>query len=115
MITDEKRAFKRIRRKLTIKYKLHGVSGPGGGTSVSENISPGGVYFINLKRLEIGQLLDCRIKIPGIAQEGRWTARVVRCENTGDKMVNTYGIAAEFVKSFGDSGKNLEKILKASS
>ncbi len=114
MITDEKRAFKRVRRKFTVRYRPHGAPGSSGGVSASENISLGGVYFISLEKLEIGLLLDCWIKMPGIPQEGKWTARVVRCENAGDKMIDTFGIAVEFVKSFGNSGKDLEKTLNAS-
>lgn len=110
MITDEKRAFKRVKRKFTVKYKLHG-SGEPGGTFVSENISLGGVYFISLARMEIGQVLDCTINIPGLKKEGKWTARVVRCETLQGTMVETFGIAVEFVKSFGDSAKSLEKAL----
>ena len=114
MITGEKRAFKRTRCAFTIRYKLHGASGPDEGVAVSENISIGGVYFVSLKKLEIGQLLDCRIKMPGIPREGRWTARVVRCFKADDKMVNTFGVAVEFVKSFDSSEKNLKKTLNVS-
>jgi hypothetical protein len=110
MITDDKRAFKRVKRKFTVKYKLHG-SDESGGTFVSENISLGGVYFISLVRIEIGELLDCRIDMPGVKDEGRWTARVVRCETLQGTMVETFGIAVEFVKSSGDSTKNLERVL----
>jgi hypothetical protein len=111
MITDEKRAFKRSKRKFAVRYRPHGSGGHHAGTCFSENISLGGVYFISLDRFDIGQLLDCAIAMPGIMGEGHWTARVVRCEPVSEKMVKTYGIAVEFVESFGDSQKNLEKIL----
>ncbi|MFH1552521.1 MAG: PilZ domain-containing protein, partial [Candidatus Omnitrophota bacterium] len=112
MITDERRAFKRVKLKFTIKYKLHGSAVS--GTSVSENISLGGIYFISLEKFRIGQLIDCSISMPGIPEQGKWTARVVRCENVDNKMVTTFGIAAEFMKSLGDSEKNLKKILNES-
>jgi hypothetical protein len=112
MITDEKRAFKRTRRKFAVKYKRHGVPSDGRGTSVSENISLGGVYFISLEEFKIGQLVDCMIRMPGVSGEGKWEARVVRCDKSKDRIVDTFGIAVEFVKSFGDSEKKLKKILE---
>ena len=111
MITNERRAFKRVRRKFAVNYELNDPKGSCKGSFISENISLGGVYFISFREFEIGQILDCRIKMPGVSEEGRWTARVVRCENLKDKMVNTFGVAVEFIKSFGNSEKNLKKTL----
>lgn len=111
MISDEKRAFKRTPHKFTVEYKRQGSSSPTGGKSVSENISLGGVYFASLERLDIGQLLECRIYMQGMQDEGSWTARVVRCENIGKGVVDTYGIAVEFVKAFGNSERTLKKVL----
>lgn len=110
MILEEKRAFKRVKRKFTIRYKRQEPFSPG-GVSFSENISLGGVYFQSLSKFNIGDIIECSIKMPGVPAEGKWTARVVRCENIKEKMINTFGIAAEFIKSFGDSEKNLKKIL----
>jgi len=112
MITDEKRAFKRTRREFAVKCKRRGALSAGRGTSVSENISLGGVYFVSLEEFKIGQLVDCLIRMPGISEEGKWEARVVRCEKLKNRMVDTFGIAVEFVKSFGDSEKKLKKILE---
>jgi len=111
MITDEKRAFKRVKRKFTIRYRPHGEESSAGGAAVSENISLGGVYFISLEKLEIGQVIDCWIKIPGVKDEGRWRARVVRCEDMKDRMVDTYGIAVEFISNFNGAEKYLKKAL----
>ncbi len=110
MITDDRRAFKRSNCRFTITYRPHGAST--GGTSLTENISPGGVYFISLEKFQIGQLFDCSIEMPGKAGEGRWTARVVRCQNLSGGMVETFGVASEFVKAFGDSEKKLKNALK---
>lgn len=111
MITDEKRAFKRVKKKFEVTHQVHSSGGERHGRSISENISLGGVYFTSLEKFQIGEMLDCSIRIPGLAEEGRWTARVVRCEDLPGKMVNTYGVAVEFVESFGNSEKNLKKIL----
>lgn len=111
MILDEKRAFKRVSQKFTIKYKVHGRAKPQTGHAVSENISFGGLYFISLRKFEIGQLIDCFIEMPPIKKNSKWTARVVRCENLKDKMVDIFGVAVEFVKSFGKADKNLRKVL----
>ncbi len=86
MITDEKRAFKRVRCRFTVKYKPHGLNKSGGGSSVSENISCGGFYFTSLKEFKIGELIDCCICMPETLVEGKWTARVVRCEKTKIKV-----------------------------
>lgn len=115
MITDEKRAFKRAPCKFVIEYRAHGPETSGqSGVSVTENISLGGVYFLSLEDYAIGQLLDCQVSIPGAKTKSRWTARVVRCENIREKMVRTFGVAAEFVRSHGDSDKELEKALHGS-
>lgn len=113
MITDNRRAFKRVKCKFTIKYIAHESDKGCSGTSVSENISQGGVYFISLGRIDIGATIDCFIAMPNFTEQGKWTARVVRCEQEKRGMVNTFGIAAEFISPFGDSQKNLEKILHA--
>lgn len=110
MITDEKRAFKRVRRKFRVRHKPHNEAGAG-GTSISENISLGGVYFISLEKFSIGQLLECSIAIPDSLQEGNWIARVVRCENLSGNITETFGVAVEFVRSSGDSEKILKKAL----
>ena len=115
MITDEKRAFKRAKRKFTVRYRSQDPGAGPGGTAVSENISLGGVYFVTIERFDIGQILDCWIKIPGAKDEGRWTARVVRCENIDDKMVNTYGVAVEFTRHFDRAEKDLKNALSAGS
>ena len=112
MITDEKRAFKRVRRKYEVRHKSCDVSGHG-GTSMSENISLGGVYFVSLEKFEIGQLLECEITVPGSHEAGKWTSRVVRCEALSGNLTETFGVAVEFVESFGDSEKKLKKALSA--
>lgn len=111
MITDEKRAFKRVKKKFEVSHEIHSSRGERQGRSVSENISLGGVYFMSLEKFQIGEVLDCSVKIPGASEEGKWTARVVRCEDLPGKMVSTYGVAVEFVESFGNSDKNLKKVL----
>ena len=115
MITDEKRAFKRVPCKFTVEYKHHNAGTRPGGISVSENISLGGVYFVSLDKFEIGELLECSISLPGFPSKGNWTARVVRCDNIRGKMVDTFGVAAEFITSFGDSEKNLKFFLESTS
>lgn len=114
MITDEKRAFKRVKRSFTVKFKHWDTLVPASCTSISKNISPGGVYFTSVNEFSIGQLLDCRIDIPGVEEEGRWVARVVRCDHLKESIAKTFGIAVEFIRSFGDSEKNLKNILKKS-
>jgi len=111
MITDDRRAFKRSDHKFMVKYNLHGSDSPVSGTAVTENVSGGGAYFLSIEKLEIGQLIDCYIDMPGITERGKWKARVVRCERSGGGMLDTYGIAVEFVESFGNSEKNLKKLL----
>lgn len=112
MITDERRAFKRVNCKFNVKYKLQSGKDNVAGSFVTENISLGGVYFVGLEKFDIGQLLDCSIQIPGDNSEGKWTARVVRCDVLEGGVVNTFGIATEFVESIGDSQKKLKNILE---
>ncbi|MDP8298357.1 MAG: PilZ domain-containing protein [Candidatus Tantalella remota] len=111
MITDKKRAFKRVPLKFKVRFEFCGEKGVPGGASISENISMGGVYFLSIKKMEIGQLIECRIQMPGSAGEGCWDARIVRCDLLEGQMVETFGVAAEFVKSHGDSERRLKKVL----
>ncbi|MBD3427270.1 MAG: hypothetical protein GF409_08645 [Candidatus Omnitrophica bacterium] len=113
MITDEKRAFRRVKRKFTVRYNFQGPDGAK-GKSVSENISLGGVYFISLMKMNIGDILECDIEMLSCDGHGRFLARVVRCESLNNNMVDTFGIAVEFTKAFGDSRKKLEKALSSS-
>jgi len=111
MITDEKRAFRRSPCRLKIEYRRQGAPA-GGGRVFSENISLGGVYFISLERFEIGEVLDCRVFFRDSSDQGRWFARVVRCEKLRDKMIDTFGVAVELVRSFDGAEKKLKKLLK---
>jgi hypothetical protein len=111
MITSERRAFRRVREKFTVRYQRVAPSSSAWGVSMSENISVGGVYFVSLEKFAIGEFLECRIFIPGTKAEGRWTARVVRCENESSGMVATFGVAVEFVEGSGNSEKDLKKAL----
>ena len=112
MITEDRRAFKRSNQKFTVQYKLHSAAGPYLGAAITENISLGGIYFLSFSQFSIGQLLDCLIKTSEQDNGSRWTARVVRCEPAEKHMVNMFGVAVEFVKSFDDSEKKLKLSLK---
>ena len=111
MILEEKRAFKRVRGKFGVGYKLHGAADRQRGTCISKNISLGGVYFVSFEKFEVGQIIDCSIKMPDVPRQGKWTARVVRCEDVEDKMIKTYGVAVEFIEAVGESEKLLKKAL----
>jgi len=111
MITDEKRAFKRVKLRCAVRYKFYNSGEFKTGTAISNNISLGGVYFISIEKLKIGQLIECSIDMPNIKCEGKWTARVVRCDSMEKKMINTFGVAIEFIKSIRGSEKKLQKAL----
>lgn len=110
MISDEKRAFKRIKHKFAVRYRKHGVSAAVWSSSVTENISIGGMFFVSLEKLGIGDLIDCKIEA-GTAGECSFTARVVRCGELGSHMVRAYGVAVEFVNDPGDSARRLKAII----
>ncbi len=110
MITDDRRAFKRIGHKLTVMFKPHSAQGTYFNSSITENISLGGVYFLTFKEHGIGEMVDCLIKIN--KSEAECTARVVRCEKVERHMINMFGVAVEFVEFFNNSKKNLENIFK---
>ncbi len=111
MITDNRRAFKRTNHKFSVRYKPHSAAGSYSGASKTENVSMGGIYFLSFSQFRIGQLLDCRLTIKENMDEARWTARVVRCESVERHMINMFGVAVEFVKSFDDSEEKLKRVL----
>jgi len=113
MITDEKRAFKRANHEFVINYKTKEKDPPKKGIAVSGNISLGGVYFMSIDRFSIGELIECEIDVPRAVNKNKWAARVVRCEKIKGKIINTFGVAVEFIKVFGNSEKNLKEILTA--
>ena len=112
MITDEKRAFKRVKKKFSVRYCERENGRASSGSAVSENISLGGVFFISIESFDIGCVLDCRIKIPGREEECVCVGRVVRCQELEDKMVKTYGVAVEFIEYLGNGKKFLKGALK---
>lgn len=93
-----------------MRYKKHGAGAAVWGSSVTENVSIGGLYFTSLEKFGIGDLVDCKIEA-GTAGECSFTARVVRCGELGSHMVRTYGVAVEFVNSSGDSAQRLKTII----
>ncbi|MFH1394839.1 MAG: PilZ domain-containing protein [Candidatus Omnitrophota bacterium] len=111
MITDDKRAFKRVPCKMTVKVIRIEKKGFPESLSVTENISLGGLYFASLQKLEIGEKIECRIKLPNAPDENKWTGRVVRCEKNEDGIIDTFGVAIEFLKSFKSSDSFLKQIL----
>jgi hypothetical protein len=110
MIIQERRSNKREHRKLSIRYSCPSRKNGTGGTSITENLSLGGVYFRSFEQFSPGDILDCKIFLPEENVETRWTARVVRCDRKESGMVPVFGIAAEFNRSFGPSEKILKKI-----
>lgn len=112
MISNERRAFKRIRKKLFVRYSCSGGDNKSkNGTAVSDNVSIGGVYFISLHRFLPGDIIDCVIQCLPDPKEMRWKARVVRCDQVPSTMVQTFGVAAEFCEAMGGSEKILKEIL----
>lgn len=109
MITNEKRAFKRVKHKFTVIFSKHGDRSHK-GMSVTENISLGGVYFSSLEAFGIGELLDCRIEA-GPAGTILRTGRVVRCEKLGKQMLPSFGVAIEFANTPGDAEQKLKSLL----
>lgn len=112
MITDDKRAFHRIKKKVKIKYKYPEKTAVE-YTSESKNISMGGVYFITVKEFKTGEMLDCKISSDKTTEESHWKARVVRCEVLEKQIVNTFGVAVEFVSAVDDSEKILKQIISS--
>ena len=109
MLTDNRRAFKRLGLTFTVKYKSLDKVKSHSGISSTQNISIGGVYFVSLESFKIGELLDCLIDMPEIKKQGHWKARVVRCENIRQGLIETFGVAAEFTEHSNDAEKNLKK------
>ena len=112
MITDEKRAFKRSIHRFTVKYRTLKNINPKSGMSTSENISLGGVYFLSIDSFDIGEAVECSISTSVSSKTMQWISRVVRCEKINKKMINTFGVAVEFVRTFKNSDNELKKILK---
>ena len=56
---------------------------------------------------------DFKISSETIPEESHWKSRVVRCEVLEKQIVNTYGVAVEFVSAFGDSEKILKQIISS--
>ncbi|MBD3378927.1 MAG: hypothetical protein GF408_00475 [Candidatus Omnitrophica bacterium] len=113
MITDDKRAFKRTRKKFTVRYSLSEKGVPE-HEAVSKNISRGGVYFETFQQFTAGDVIVCSVTPAGSrSRDSVWQARVVRCEPLSGHMIKTFGTAVEFIRPFGDSEKALQSFLPA--
>lgn len=110
MITDNKRAFKRIRKKIKIRY-CSGSEPKIEYSSESKNISMGGVYFVAIKKVDIGEVLICRLLDAQKNISLEVEARVVRCELLEKHMVDTFGLAAEFININSEKEKNLKNLI----
>lgn len=111
MITDERRAFKRVRLEFHIRYYSITPNVNISGDSCTSNISSGGVFFNAFAEIPIGSVIECRISIPQKTDAFRFLSRVVRCDRFSDTVVSTFGIAAEFIKSFENSDSHLRQML----
>ena len=114
MITNERRAYKRVKLEFHVKYRSLSSGKNISGNSCTRNICCGGIYFEVFSSFAIGELLDCRIGVPGDAGQLRFSSRVVRCEPLSSAMASTFGIAVEFVKPYGRSDEELRLILSKS-
>lgn len=113
MITNEQRAFKRSPYNFTVKYRTLKNINPKSGTATSENISLGGVYFLSIDSFDIGEEIECSIVTLASSKKMKWRSRVVRCEKINKKMINTFGVAVEFMSSVDNSDSELKRIFKS--
>ena len=111
MITNERRAYKRVNLKFDVNYCSLSRGKTVSGNSSTRNICRGGMYFETLIPLEIGELLDCRIAVSSGVGDFHFSSRVVRCEQFCSGMTHTFGVAAEFVESFDSSDVKLSQVL----
>ena len=95
MITDEKRAFPRIKTKIKIKYCLSKKDSIP-KEALTENISLGGAYFVAFDSYCVGDVINCWIQLGPKEKVEQVAARVVRCESFAGKVIKTYGVAVEF-------------------
>jgi hypothetical protein len=111
MITNEKRAYSRVKMAFAISYRSFSPRENVSGNSITHNISCGGVYFETLTELFIGELLDCIIEVHEKKISLRFLSRVVRCERLVSAIFPSFGVAAEFVTPFENSDVELRKVL----
>lgn len=112
MITDNKRAFKRIKKNIKIRYREEKDMSVE-YTSESKNISMGGVYFVGIKKLNICDVLRFNLTdgVKNISVDIK--ARVVRCELFEKHMVDSFGVAAEFFSLNNEDDKKLKFLISA--
>ncbi|MFH1411486.1 MAG: PilZ domain-containing protein [Candidatus Omnitrophota bacterium] len=112
MITSEKRAFKRTDLEFKVTYRSGEKNSKKKGAAISKNISLGGVYFSSLDIFSIGDILEISVETRDRKTKCEWKARVVRCEKTNEKIIDTFGVAAEFIDPSENSVKKLKEALK---
>ncbi len=111
MISGERRAYKRSKIAFGVKYRSRQPFGIFSGSSVTRNISAGGVYFESLFELPVGCLVDCEISPPEARTELRFLARVVRCDIVNKTIAVTFGVAAEFLPNAENPDTVLRNLL----
>jgi len=79
-------------------------------TSVTKDISAGGVSFIANRDFEPSSLIDLEISFPAIAHPVKAAARVVRTEAM--KQPNMYKVAAQFVHIDENDKKAIDDFIK---
>lgn len=90
-----------------IKHKeLAGVA----DTSVTEDISAGGIAFISNKEISVSALIELEINFPATPYPIKATARVVRTEPA--KRGSSYRIAAQFIKIADKDRKTIDSFIK---
>jgi len=111
MILDEKRAFKRASCTANIQYKTVIDNKTIKGDAATRNISLGGVYFESLYHLNIGQKIE--LNFMGILMGSKifCEAVVVRLDKISGSMIETFGVAAEFIDLKNDIKKEILNII----
>jgi c-di-GMP-binding flagellar brake protein YcgR len=112
VISGERRSYKRVNIRFTVRYRSLAKGKNLSGTSFTNNISSGGIYFDSIEEIPIGELLDCSIHILEKPGSMRFSSRVVRCDRITGPVTSLFGIAAEFVEPFKNSDIKLRRILK---
>ena len=95
MTENGKRAFKRHEENIVLRYILYNSDDKEWHIAFTENISLGGLYFISIKKMLVGDKLNCFITLTN-KNVIKCIARIVRVETLDKNMIKTFGYGIEF-------------------
>ena len=106
---QEQRRFDRVPQTFSAYCRPHGALQDPWRYMITLDLSAGGISLEGETLVEIGDILEVRIQLPGVLEDFILRGRVVRCKTAGAGLLN---FALEFLDVTSDEQVQLDELVQ---